>query len=82
MAIQPRFEGIPEIIYGTSFKFDNSAVLVEAALKAGFRAVDTAGFLGTYREADVGQGIAAALESGTCERKDLYVSLPGSSTPS
>ena len=26
---------IPEIIYGTAFKFENTAPLVEAALKAG-----------------------------------------------
>ncbi len=69
----PRFQGIPEIIYGTAFKFENSASLVEAALKAGFRAIDTAGSKSAYREALVGEGIAAALASGTFERKELYV---------
>ena len=43
MAGPSRFQGIPDIIYGTAFKFENSASLVEAALLAGFRAIDTAG---------------------------------------
>jgi diketogulonate reductase-like aldo/keto reductase len=74
MAEAPRFRGIPEIIYGTAFKFDKSATLVEAALKAGFRAIDTAGSKSAYREALVGEGITAALATGTFERNELYVS--------
>ena len=74
MADPARFEGIPEIIYGTAFKFENSASLVETALKAGFRAIDTAGSKAAYREALVGEGIAAALAAGTIQRKELYVS--------
>jgi len=69
-----RFQGIPDIIYGTAFKFENSASLVEAALNAGFRAIDTAGSQSVYREALVGEGIAAALASGTVERSELSVS--------
>ena len=74
MAGSSRFHGIPDVIYGTAFKFEKSASLVEAALKAGFRAIDTAGSQSAYREALVGEGIAAALASGIAERKDLYVS--------
>ena len=74
-AMADRFQSIPDIIYGTAFKFDNSASLVEAALKAGFRAIDTAGSKSAYREADVGKGIAAALATGAFERKELYVSM-------
>jgi diketogulonate reductase-like aldo/keto reductase len=74
MADPSRFQGIPDIIYGTAFKLENSASLVEAALKAGFRAIDTAGAQAAYREAHVGEGIAAALASGTIERSELYVS--------
>lgn len=66
---------IPDIIYGTAFKFENSAHLVEAALKAGFRGVDTAGSNTAYRERLVGDGIAAALDSGDLQREDLYVSF-------
>jgi diketogulonate reductase-like aldo/keto reductase len=68
------FQGIPEIVYGTAFKFENTVSLVEAALKAGFRAIDTAGSKSAYREALVGEGIAAALATGSIVRKELYVS--------
>ena len=68
-------KGIPEIIYGTAFKFETTAPLVEAALKAGFRAIDTAGAKGAYRESWVGDGIAAAIEAGVCTREEIYVSL-------
>ncbi|CZR55544.1 uncharacterized protein PAC_05432 [Phialocephala subalpina] len=72
MTALPRFQGIPDIIYGTAFKFENSASLVEAALRAGFRAIDTAGSQSAYREALVGEGIVAALASGSVAREDLY----------
>lgn len=68
-----RYQGLPEIIYGTAFKFEKTATLVEAALKSGFRAIDTAGSRSAYREALVGDGIAAALAVGDFERRDLYV---------
>ena len=70
-----RFQGIPSIIYGTAFKFEKSASLVEAALNAGFRAIDTAGSQSAYREALVGKGLAAALTSGAFERSELYVCI-------
>ena len=71
--ISPRTKIVPEIIYGTAFKFENTASLVEAALRAGFRALDTAGSQSAYREALVGEGIAAAFACGTCSRSDLFV---------
>ncbi len=74
MASPYRFQGVPDIIYGTAFKFDTSAPLVEAALKAGFRALDTAGSKSAYREALVGEGIAAAIADGAVKREELYVS--------
>ena len=69
------YEGLPEIIYGTAFKFDKTSPLVKAALKAGFRAIDTAGARGAYRESLVGEGISAAITGGVCTREELYVSL-------
>lgn len=33
---------LPSVFYGTAWKKDKTADLVEAALKAGFRAIDTA----------------------------------------
>ena len=64
---------IPDLIYGTAFSFDQSAVLVEAALKAGFRGIDTAGSATAYREALVGEGIRTFLNGGSVGREDLYV---------
>ena len=75
MASSSRFGGIPEIIYGTAFKFDDTAALVEIALKAGFRAIDTAANKPQYREALVGEGIVAALEAGVMPRSELFVRL-------
>ena len=68
-----RFQGVPDILYGTAFKSDDTAVLVEAALNAGFRAIDTAANKPQYRESQVGEGIAAALSCGFVKRSDLYV---------
>jgi len=75
MAAPPssRRQGVPEILYGTAFKFERSATLVEAALTAGFRALDTAGSKSAYREALVGEGIAAAMAAGSFERSELFV---------
>lgn len=66
---------IPEIIYGTAFKFDNAAHLVEQALKAGFRGIDTASNTNSYNESLVGEGIAVAIASGIVSRNELYVCL-------
>jgi diketogulonate reductase-like aldo/keto reductase len=74
MASTPRFQGIPDILYGTAFKFDKSTSLVSEALTAGFRAIDTAGSRAAYREELVGNGIEAALTSGLVTRGELYVS--------
>lgn len=67
------YRDIPDVIYGTAFKFDNTAHLVETALRAGFRGIDTAGSSHAYREALVGDGIAAAMNSGDFSGEDLYV---------
>jgi diketogulonate reductase-like aldo/keto reductase len=69
-----RFEGIPKIIYGTAFKFENSTLLVSEALKAGFRGIDTAGSASAYREKLVGDAIKAALCAGVVKREELWVS--------
>lgn len=68
-------QGFPDLIYGTAFAFDKTTSLVEAALKAGFRAIDTAGALGAYREKLVGDGIRNCVEAGIVKRSDLFVCL-------
>ncbi|KAH8897141.1 Aldo/keto reductase [Thozetella sp. PMI_491] len=68
-----RFKGVPAIIYGTAFKFEQTSALVEAALKAGFRGIDTAGSASAYREKLVGDAIKAVLASGEVGREELYI---------
>lgn len=64
---------IPRIIYGTAWKKERSAGLVEQALTLGFRGIDTACQPKHYDEAGVGAGIAAALAKGVLRRGDLYL---------
>ncbi|GMK54770.1 hypothetical protein CspeluHIS016_0113560 [Cutaneotrichosporon spelunceum] len=63
---------MPKIIYGTAWKKDRTADLVYAALKAGFRAIDTACQPKHYREDLVGVGVQRALADGL-SRDDLYL---------
>ncbi|CAN8095606.1 unnamed protein product [Discula destructiva] len=72
MAPRP-FQGVPGLVYGTAFAFDETTILVEAALKAGFRGIDTAGALGAYREKLVGDGIRLCVESGITTRSDIFL---------
>lgn len=72
----PRSHNFPDLIYGTAFKYDETALLVGAALRAGFTAVDTSGNEPQYREAEVGEGIALAIKARVVERSDLHVCKP------
>ena len=65
---------IPVFIYGTAWKKERSADLVFTAVKAGFRAIDTAAQPRHYQEALVGDGIRRAITDGIVQREDLYVS--------
>jgi diketogulonate reductase-like aldo/keto reductase len=64
---------IPLIVYGTAWKKERTAGLVEQALMLGFRGIDTACQPKHYDEAGVGEGIAAALAKGIIARQDLYL---------
>lgn len=48
---------IPSIFYGTAWKKDKTSHLVQLALKAGFRAIDTACQPKHYHESGVGDAI-------------------------
>ena len=48
---------IPPIIYGTAWKQDATAALVERALRLGFRGIDTACQPKHYNEPGVGAGL-------------------------
>jgi len=60
-------------LYGTAWKEDRTAALVELALRVGFRAIDTANQRRHYFEAAVGQGLAAAYRAGIVTRDDLFL---------
>ncbi len=64
---------MPPLLYGTAWKKERTAALVQEALSQGFRGIDTACQPKHYHEAGVGQGIAAALQAGVATREDLYI---------
>jgi diketogulonate reductase-like aldo/keto reductase len=63
----------PTFLYGTAWKEDRTAALVERALRAGFRAIDTANQRRHYHEAAVGEALAAAYQAGIVTRADLFL---------
>jgi diketogulonate reductase-like aldo/keto reductase len=69
----PTLPAIPDFLYGTAWKEDRTPALVELALRAGFRGIDTANQRRHYFEAGVGQGIAAAYSAGVVTREDLFL---------
>jgi diketogulonate reductase-like aldo/keto reductase len=64
---------VPDFLYGTAWKEDRTPALVELALRAGFRGIDTANQRRHYFEAGVGQGLAAAYGAGVVTRADLFL---------
>jgi diketogulonate reductase-like aldo/keto reductase len=63
----------PDFVYGTAWKEDRTASLTELALRAGFRAIDTANQRRHYFEAGVGQALATAYAAGIVTRGDLFL---------
>ena len=63
----------PPFLYGTAWKEGRTAALVELALRAGFRAIDTANQRRHYFEAGVGEALAATYEAGIVTRDDLFL---------
>jgi diketogulonate reductase-like aldo/keto reductase len=64
---------VPRFIYGTAWKEDETRRLTELALRAGFRAIDTANQRKHYHEAAVGQGIADAVGAKLVTRDELFL---------
>ncbi len=64
---------IPNFLYGTAWKEERTAALVELALRTGFRGIDTANQRRHYFEEGVGQGLAAAYRAGIVPRADLFL---------
>ena len=63
---------MPWIIYGTAWKKDSTAALVEQAISLGFRGIDTACQPKHYNEAGVGDGVTACQQLGI-DRSELYL---------
>jgi diketogulonate reductase-like aldo/keto reductase len=63
----------PDFLYGTAWKEERTPALVELALRAGFRGIDTANQRRHYFEAGVGQGLAAVYRAGVVTRADLFL---------
>jgi diketogulonate reductase-like aldo/keto reductase len=63
---------MPCILYGTAWKKERTAALVETAVRLGFRGIDTACQPKHYHEPGVGAGIAACLRDGV-RREELYL---------
>lgn len=63
---------IPNMIYGTAWKKENTTDLVYEAILQGFRAIDTACQPKHYREDLVGLALLKAYESGI-RREDLFL---------
>lgn len=64
---------MPKLLYGTAWKKDATADLVLAALKAGFRGIDTAAQPVHYNERLVGAAVKQAISSGIVKRGDVFV---------
>lgn len=60
------------MIYGTAWKEEATAGLVELAVKAGFRAIDTANQKRHYREDYVGDALVKLQKQGI-SRDDLFL---------
>ncbi|KND94608.1 NAD(P)H-dependent D-xylose reductase [Tolypocladium ophioglossoides CBS 100239] len=64
---------IPRLVYGTAWKKDQTADLVYAALRAGFRGIDTAAQPKHYDERGVGEGVRRAVAEGIVKRQQLFI---------
>ncbi len=69
---------VPKILYGTAWKKSDTENLVRAAIRVGFRGLDTACQPKHYHEPGVGAGVAASLRdepahNGKLAREDLYL---------
>ncbi|KAI1633942.1 NADP-dependent oxidoreductase domain-containing protein [Biscogniauxia mediterranea] len=71
--METKSASMPKLMYGTAWKKDATKDLVLAAVKAGFRGVDTAAQPRHYNEALVAAGIGAAISAGIVKRGDVFI---------
>ena len=63
---------IPGLMYGTAWKEETTAALVEQAVSSGFTAIDTANQIIHYREALVGEALLRLVKNGIT-RETLFL---------
>ena len=63
---------VPSFMYGTAWKKDDTARLVQLAVKNGFTAIDTANQIVHYNEAMVGDALLALAKDGVT-RQSLFI---------
>ena len=63
---------MPAFMYGTAWKKDQTAQLVELAVDSGFTAIDTANQLIHYQEALVGEALLTLAKKGV-KRESLFL---------
>jgi diketogulonate reductase-like aldo/keto reductase len=64
---------MPRLLYGSAWKKERTAELVELALHSGFRGVDTACQPRHYFEAGVGEALSGVFGKGAAARSEIYV---------
>jgi diketogulonate reductase-like aldo/keto reductase len=64
---------VPQFLYGTAWKEQATRGLVEQAVGAGFRGIDTANQRRHYFEAAVGEAVTAAIAAGWVRREELFL---------
>ena len=69
----PAAAPIPKFLYGTAWKEERSQALTTLALRAGFRAIDTANQRKHYFELAVAAAVKDALASGLVTRAELFL---------
>src|SRR3972149_3756845 len=70
---------VPSFMYGTAWKKEATAQLVQLAVTAGFTAIDTANQLIHYQEALVGEALLALAQQGVA-RDRLFLQTKFTST--
>jgi diketogulonate reductase-like aldo/keto reductase len=64
---------LPQFLYGTAWKEDETERLTRLAIEAGFRGIDTANQRKHYFEAAVGAAVAGAINDGLITRDELFL---------
>ncbi|MBF2053406.1 MAG: aldo/keto reductase [Candidatus Sericytochromatia bacterium] len=72
-ALSVQGHSAPRWLYGTAWKEERTAELVQLALNQGFRGIDTANQRKHYFEAAVGEALQAVLAGSQLQRADLFL---------